>query len=159
MWLSRRKAEGLFCFIPATVILLLSIVYRKIYIGVKHVKLKRSVSKTLRWYNMRKLVFGLVVLFSLLAGSAAAMYYQANTISPVVKVPTSYDLIHNGQLLFPDAWHPKPLKLYYDSKFIPAISSDYEIRLPYVLPSSYKTSCQMLKHDGYYFVTTDIHCY
>ncbi len=108
---------------------------------------------------MRKLIFGLVVLFSLLVGSAAAMYYQTSTISPVVRVYSSYDLIHHGQLLYPDAWHPGPLKLYYAEKFIPAVSNQYEIRMPFVLPNSFKYSCQMMKHDGYYFVTTDLSCY
>ncbi len=118
----------------------------------------KSVSKVPRWFGMYKLGLMAFMVLALLPISMA-FSSSVGVYSPQVKVYSSYDLIHQGQLLFPDAWHPKPLKLYYDAKFIPAISRNYEIRLPYVLPSSYKTSCQMFKHDGYYFVTTDIHCY
>ncbi|HLD04314.1 MAG TPA: hypothetical protein VJG90_01210 [Candidatus Nanoarchaeia archaeon] len=107
---------------------------------------------------MRKMVLALSwTVFLLMIASVQAHY--AGEISPQVKTYSSYDLIHHGQLLFPDAWHPKPLKLYYAEKFIPAISNRYEIRLPYVMPSSFKYSCDMFKHDGYYYVTTDLSCY
>ena len=104
-------------------------------------------------------LLGFMFLVSLVPFGSAGAAGTYGMLSPQVKEFSSYDLIHNGQLLFKSAYHPKPLKLYYAEKFIPAVSRNYEIRLPYVLPNSFKYSCQMFRHDGYYFITTDISCY
>ena len=107
----------------------------------------------MRWFIALSILVSLIPLSSAAAAGTYGMY------SPQVREYSSYQVIHNGQLLFPDGYHPMPLKLYYAEKFIPAISNHYEVRMPFALPTSFKYSCQMFKHDGYYYVATDISCY